>query len=461
MDSANAPNRSQVFIPGQVNHVWQTVFQGSNPKDGIVFHPRRAHKKSRAGCFTCKKRRVKCDEQKPFCQRCEKYGVSCSYPPVSVSTNSRCTYNLEDALVHRGPSKAAFTLSLTDMATKIHEALGPDARYISEGLREQNASHPLSVLALQHFIRCSAETNPNLAIRKVMQNDMVHVAFTTPHLMYTLIGVGILHLNRCSQGSHTRRVAEAHFWEQAIRLYQNALKPKLSQENIDAIISTCLFIGITALCPEKFEPSDSWVLSNNPEAMNWLQLQSGIRHILVAAIPYMAKSIWATAFASSAQEEAGLFDCSGKMGRANIDPDLADLCGIHESTTQQTNPYYAPARFLAGMLELERNPSNAARCNSFMGVLDREFLALLQQRDPAALVILANWMGLMCLVSQWQHWVEGRIRTECTAICMYLESSTEPKVLKLLDFPAQSCGYILNSAPPISILDCSHECVET
>ena len=39
---------------------FQTVFRVSQPgQKKHEFHPRKAHKKSRAGCLTCKKRRVK------------------------------------------------------------------------------------------------------------------------------------------------------------------------------------------------------------------------------------------------------------------------------------------------------------------------------------------------------------------------------------------------------------------
>ncbi|CAE6404506.1 hypothetical protein ACGC1H_002051 [Rhizoctonia solani] len=34
--------------------------------------------RSRSGCLTCKARRKKCDEAKPFCQRCEHAGIQCS-----------------------------------------------------------------------------------------------------------------------------------------------------------------------------------------------------------------------------------------------------------------------------------------------------------------------------------------------------------------------------------------------
>ncbi|KAI0599212.1 hypothetical protein F4775DRAFT_551921 [Biscogniauxia sp. FL1348] len=39
---------------------------------------RTTHAKARTGCVTCKGRRVKCDEGKPFCARCEKSGFQCA-----------------------------------------------------------------------------------------------------------------------------------------------------------------------------------------------------------------------------------------------------------------------------------------------------------------------------------------------------------------------------------------------
>ena len=40
---------------------------------------RKYHQKSRNGCSTCKKRRVKCDEQRPVCGNCTKLKLDCGY----------------------------------------------------------------------------------------------------------------------------------------------------------------------------------------------------------------------------------------------------------------------------------------------------------------------------------------------------------------------------------------------
>ena len=41
----------------------------------------RDHHKTRSGCVNCKQRRIKCDESKPDCLRCEKIGRKCYYQP--------------------------------------------------------------------------------------------------------------------------------------------------------------------------------------------------------------------------------------------------------------------------------------------------------------------------------------------------------------------------------------------
>lgn len=44
---------------------------------------RRYHNKTRSGCATCRTRRVKCDETKPQCLRCQRFGVVCDGYPSS------------------------------------------------------------------------------------------------------------------------------------------------------------------------------------------------------------------------------------------------------------------------------------------------------------------------------------------------------------------------------------------
>ncbi|KAF2456985.1 hypothetical protein BDY21DRAFT_364513 [Lineolata rhizophorae] len=46
-------------------------------------------KRSRTGCFECRKRKVKCSEEKPTCARCEANSKVCCYPEHSIAHRAR------------------------------------------------------------------------------------------------------------------------------------------------------------------------------------------------------------------------------------------------------------------------------------------------------------------------------------------------------------------------------------
>ncbi|VUC33608.1 unnamed protein product, partial [Clonostachys rosea] len=49
--------------------------------------PRKGHRKSRAGCIVCKKRKVKCDESLPRCGQCLRLGLTCQYTTAPASSS--------------------------------------------------------------------------------------------------------------------------------------------------------------------------------------------------------------------------------------------------------------------------------------------------------------------------------------------------------------------------------------
>ncbi|KAF1965653.1 hypothetical protein BU23DRAFT_560905 [Bimuria novae-zelandiae CBS 107.79] len=50
------------------------------PRRSAGFVAKRPHKKSRGGCFTCKTKKVKCDEGHPSCAYCSLRKLECTYP---------------------------------------------------------------------------------------------------------------------------------------------------------------------------------------------------------------------------------------------------------------------------------------------------------------------------------------------------------------------------------------------
>ncbi|KAJ5787518.1 hypothetical protein N7457_002508 [Penicillium paradoxum] len=60
-------------------------------KQAALLQPldQKKHKRTRSGCFTCRSRRIKCDEGRPICERCRKGNRDCVYPTLSSSASSK------------------------------------------------------------------------------------------------------------------------------------------------------------------------------------------------------------------------------------------------------------------------------------------------------------------------------------------------------------------------------------
>ncbi|KAK0117536.1 hypothetical protein ONS95_011875 [Cadophora gregata] len=73
--------------------------------------PRKGHKKSRRGCYECKRRKIKCQETRPTCQNCSRLSLRCRYLPDSASIVTRSTPLLQPF----SALQVANVFSMTDM----------------------------------------------------------------------------------------------------------------------------------------------------------------------------------------------------------------------------------------------------------------------------------------------------------------------------------------------------------
>jgi hypothetical protein len=141
-------------------------------------------------------------------------------------------------------------------------------------------------------------------------------------------------------------------------------------------------------------------------------------------------------------DENNTFD-DHRPGAEDLHPGLAELCEIDETTTEENNPYHWPLRMLSPLLTLEMNRFNFTKFCTFMGRLEPPYFALLMAKDARALLILAWWLGKMNENGTIWAGAYPRFNSECVAICMFLENHEDPRVLRLLEYPAAKCGYVL------------------
>ncbi|KAK9467538.1 hypothetical protein V1512DRAFT_139132 [Lipomyces arxii] len=82
---------------------------------GADAHALARHKRTRSGCYTCRKRRVKCDETRPRCHRCLKGDRECSFPPEKLAMSKK-----QRAYQARKLKKAAAEASVTVGKALVH-----------------------------------------------------------------------------------------------------------------------------------------------------------------------------------------------------------------------------------------------------------------------------------------------------------------------------------------------------
>lgn len=104
--------------------------------------------RSRNGCYTCRKRKVKCDERTPICIKCEYSGRSCEWPP-------------EDPVIRRKNRPRKMKLHLTD--TKPATSSPPAAPPPPPPPLSEDAKRTLRVPI--HALQAFAATLPKLPQR--------------------------------------------------------------------------------------------------------------------------------------------------------------------------------------------------------------------------------------------------------------------------------------------------------
>lgn len=89
------------------------------------------HKRTRSGCFTCRSRRIKCDEARPVCERCRKGNRDCVYPSPSAASASKA--GARSRSKSKGPSPRSQESHSPAQAERDVRALNPIADNEEDG----------------------------------------------------------------------------------------------------------------------------------------------------------------------------------------------------------------------------------------------------------------------------------------------------------------------------------------
>ncbi|CAI6269451.1 unnamed protein product [Periconia digitata] len=233
--------------------------------------PRRAHVKSRSGCHNCKKRKVKCGEERPSCRNCSRRGESCDLPDQPVVTETpaarppeSCTGQTIDS-GHNEPAQSVLSPSVGGF-----NASG------SAG------SHGLTLLDMELLHHYSISTHRTISsdpiVREWFLVNVPQLGFSHPYVLYSVLALSASHL------AHFRPKSRRYYYAEATSRHTLATSlatPLLSNISTANLIPMYAFSTLTMFISfaNLNEEYDLFFDANNV-IPTWLTLFRGIRTVL-------------------------------------------------------------------------------------------------------------------------------------------------------------------------------------
>lgn len=173
---------------------------------------------------------------------------------------------------------------------------------------------------------------------------------------------------------------------------------------------------ITLFAVDTDDPEQVWPLKpQSSNDLNWLEMQTGLPALWDTLNKHNGSGLFGTETGGPARRCLRLFP--PKPGVKGIPIAIVQLCGLDENSNASNNPYHAAVRLLLELLDEAESFSQSLRFLAFPNTLTRPFIALLERRDPRALVLMGLWYESV-QHSMW--WMLPRASLESKAIWIYL-----------------------------------------
>lgn len=181
---------------------------------------RRSHTKSRQGCFTCKSRKIKCDEGHPSCSHCLYRGSTCIYPLRNADT-------------------CASAARLPPYPGQIFVPFRPEVELLPTP--SQKLVFTAQELRFFHYFLTSMQHPLPLGNRSVWIQEIPQISHEYPFLLHAIIALGASEMERANLHLPARSDVLKHRGR-AISGLNKALDDSNSWSNYghpDAVLATC------------------------------------------------------------------------------------------------------------------------------------------------------------------------------------------------------------------------------
>ncbi|KAI1328045.1 hypothetical protein F5Y16DRAFT_164170 [Xylariaceae sp. FL0255] len=361
-------------FPSAANNPGRNVGAAASTYPNRPYYPKKPHRKSRAGCKQCKKRKVKCDESKPMCRSCSLRGEPCVYPttgskPSAASDAPQSTGSTPPACAEWELNKRTVPV----LAEPMYMGRQGDAF-------DMKMLWFYNTYAFQAF---SIKSNRSQVVNFTLRVKVMEHAFQSPFLMDTIMALSSLHLASLGQTVPAQKLIT--YQSRAFEGYRSAIE-RADPKDFPALLATSLFM--VAVSSQNFRGPERKRLF----ITEWIAIWRGIGLIVELISPQAVK-------------DSGL---AVLFYRPPVDVEKATQ-GIPSnllfmvSSMQPDDPdypyqaeYYHFLKTLGSLYnEISEHgfgPILDLRVTTFFTFVPRALIPLARQNRPRMLIIIAHWL---------------------------------------------------------------------
>ncbi|ETS82443.1 hypothetical protein PFICI_04319 [Pestalotiopsis fici W106-1] len=361
--------------------------------------PRRAHHKSRGGCRECKRRHIKCDEGRPHCVNCSVSSRHCEYAGAAVATSTPAP----ELLPISSPPAPVSGVKYTDRSTspiiqESHIHLPGPSQILSHGY-----AFTLEHMQLFHHVEHGITTWLGVTDSMIpLVEQYIKTALTTPYLMDQLLALSALHLSYSVNHETVRyRSLATELQTRGLSLF-NAMRGTDSDGTARWYFSSLLAVHhlATTLAVHDEQNFDAFLdnfvshmgLHQGTQAIgieSWTSIRSGGLRAWLDQLDEASSSVSSSPSAADEPMFARMLQTS-RLNAASVNTcweAASALLFVREKT--QPGPHgWGPHAAMA-----------------WPNLVPHEFISLLGERVPEALLILAHYAEL--LHTYRDYWVFG------------------------------------------------------
>ncbi|KAJ5776665.1 uncharacterized protein N7511_001676 [Penicillium nucicola] len=404
---------------------------------------RRSHRKSRAGCMQCKRRKVKCDETQPHCRNCHRHGVVCSFAgPMTALSTSPADLAESPRSIISGPESAGSGAASSTAQIPSTEPSRPMINTFPSAL----AVFDLELL--HHYTTSTCYTLSRSPVLQTIWRDQApQIGFEVPPVLNAILALSALHLSHVDESRRDSCIALAQMH------HNNAVKemvPQVSamaQENGEALF---MFTSLTCMfsCAKPSQAGDFLVLFERGTLSEWARLFRGTTAVIDSGGESLRNGRLAPIFLNGSY-----------LANAHRAPEALELGRPHIWELQEMmrkdcslNPpvrdiYQGALDELARTLGIALKPGVARRLETadvfrWLLAVSDDYLDLLRQEKPIALIIFAYWCTCIRQI-EWMWWMEGLSQR----LMSQLLNVMDPKYREWLWWPQDTIDGSLTATP--------------